>query len=105
MTSLVANPDPTPLAEAFLIYCHTPEASPTSVGRQGPGHVEPGRADGRARPCSSKWGSQEELGAVQWDEEGSWLAKLVGRCVDFDINPDYDAMHDMYTEAKRSRGA
>jgi spermidine/putrescine transport system substrate-binding protein len=33
------------------------------------------------------------------------VAKLVDRCVDFDINPDYDAMHDLYTEAKRSRGA
>ena len=49
--------------------------------------------------------SQDELDAVHWGEEGSWLASLVDRCIDFDINPDYDAMHDLYTQAKRARGA
>ena len=39
-----------------------------------------------------------------WGADGAELKTLVDRCIDFDINPDYDAMHDMYTEAKRSRG-
>ena len=40
VTSLVANPSPTPLAEAFLIYCHTPEAA-YKVATQAPGTLNP----------------------------------------------------------------
>ena len=47
----------------------------------------------------------EELEAIQWGDGGGWLNQLVDRCINFDINPDYDAMHDLYTQAKRTRGA
>ena len=102
VTSLVNNPDPTPLAEAFLIYCHTPEAA-YKVAAKAPGTLNPVVQMGAPEVLSQF--SQDELDAVHWGEDGSWLASLVDRCVDFDINPDYDAMHDLYTQAKRSRGA
>lgn len=101
VTSLVANPDPTPLAEAFLIYCHTPEAA-HRVAARAPGTLNPVVQMGD--PAVLDLFSRDELTAVQWGEDGDDLQRLVNRCVDFDINPDYDAMHDLYTEAKRSRG-
>ncbi len=101
VTSLVANPDPTPLAEAFLIYCHTPEAA-HRVAAMAPGTLNPVAQMGD--PEVLKLFSQDELDAVMWGSDGTELRTLVDRCIDFDINPDYDAMHDLYTEAKRSRG-
>ena len=101
VTSLVANPAPTPLAEAFLIYCHTPDAA-YQVAAKAPGTLNPVVQMGDP-VVLEKFGS-DELEAIQWGEGGDWLQKDVARCIDFDINPDYDAMHDLYTEAKRSRG-
>lgn len=101
VTSLVANPSPTPLAEAFLIYCHTAEAS-YRVAAKAPGTMNPVVQMGDDAVLS-KFDS-DELDAIQWGDGGGWLQKNVDRCIDFDINPDYDAMHDLYTEAKRSRG-
>lgn len=97
ITSLVANPDPTPLAEAFLVYCHTPEAA-YRVAAKAPGTLNPVVQMGDAAVLEKF--TSDELEAIQWDD----LDTLVSRCIDFDINPDYDAMHDLYTEAKRSRG-
>ena len=102
VTSLVNNPSPTPLAEAFLIYCHTPEAA-YRVATKAPGTLNPVVQMGDEAVLSKF--TKDELEAIQWGDGGSELGALVDRCVDFDINPDYDAMHDMYTEAKRSRGA
>lgn len=101
ITSLVNNPDPTPLAEAFLIYCHTPEAC-HRVAAMAPGTLNPVVQMGD--PAVLELFSEAELEAVMWGEDGQKLRTLVDRCIDFDINPDYDAMHDLYTEAKRSRG-
>jgi spermidine/putrescine transport system substrate-binding protein len=102
VTSLVANPDPTPLAEAFLIYCHTPEAA-YKVATKAPGTLNPVVQMGA--PEVLEQFTSDELEAIQWGEDGAWLNGLVERCIDYDINPDYDAMHDLYTQAKRSRGA
>jgi spermidine/putrescine transport system substrate-binding protein len=102
VTSLVANPSPTPLAEAFLIYCHTPEAA-YNVAAKSPGTLNPVVQMGAPEVLDRF--TSDELDAIQWGEDGSWLNELCLRCVDFDINPDYDAMHDLYTQAKRSRGA
>ncbi len=101
VTSLVANPDPTPLAEAFLIYCHTPEAA-YRVSTKAPGTLNPVVQMGDQAVLEQF--SDDELESIQWGDGGAWLAESVSRCIDFDINPDYDAMHDLYTEAKRSRG-
>ncbi len=102
VTSLVANPAPTPLAEAFLIYCHTPEAA-YKVATQAPGTLNPVVQMGAPEVLDQF--TADELEAIQWGDGGDWLNGLVARCVDFDINPDYDAMHDLYTQAKRERGA
>ena len=102
VTSLVANPSPTPLAEAFLIYCHTPEAA-YRVATKAPGTLNPVVQMGDDAVLAKF--TKDEFEAIQWGDGGTWLGSLVDRCVDFDINPDYDAMHDMYTEAKRTRGA
>ncbi len=101
VTSLVANPAPTPLAEAFLIYCHTPDAA-YRVAARAPGTLNPVVQMGD--PAVLDQFAPDELNAIQWGDGGSELDRLVARCIDFDINPDYDAMHDLYTEAKRSRG-
>ena len=102
VTSLVNNPKPTPLAEAFLLYCHTPEAA-YKVAAKAPGTLNPVVQMGSPEVLSQF--SADELEAVQWGDGGGWLASLVDRCIDFDINPDYDAMHDLYTQAKRARGS
>jgi spermidine/putrescine transport system substrate-binding protein len=101
ITSLVANPDPTPLAEAFLIYCHTPEAA-FRVAARAPGTLNPVVQMG-APEVMDRFGG-DELEAIQWGKGGEWVNRLVSRCLDFDIIPEYDAMHDLYTEAKRTRG-
>ena len=101
VTSLVKNPAPTPLAEAFLVYCHTPEAA-YRVAAKAPGTLNPILQMGSPDVLSQF--TEDELEAIQWGEDGQWLETLLGRCIDFDINPDYAAMHDLYTEAKRSRG-
>ena len=80
-----------------------PTAAAYRVGAKSPGTLNPVVQMG-SNDCLSKW-SKDELDAIQWGEGGSWLGSLVDRCIDFDINPDYDAMHDMYTEAKRTRGS
>ena len=88
------------MAEAFLVYCHTPEAA-YRVAARAPGTLNPVVQMGDPAVLD-RFGS-DELEAIQWGDGGTWVNDLVSRCIDFDINPDYDAMHDMYTEAKRSR--
>ena len=97
ITSLVNNPNPTPLAEALLSHAR----GRLQGGCQGTGHTESGGADGRSGEVLSQF-SQDELEAVHWGEEGSWLASLVDRCIDFDINPDYDAMHSTPRRSARA---
>lgn len=101
VTSLVANPSPTPLAEAFLIYCHTPDAA-YRVAARAPGTMNPVVQMGD--PSVIGQFAADELEAIHWGEDGSLLDAMVDRCLDFDVIPDYTAMHDLYTEAKRTRG-
>ena len=41
----------------------------------------------------------EELDAIQWDS----LDQEMANSVDYDINPDYASMYDLYSAAKRER--
>jgi spermidine/putrescine transport system substrate-binding protein len=41
-----------------------------------------------------------ELDAIQWDS----LEEEMARSVDYDINPDHEAMLALYNAAKRERG-
>jgi spermidine/putrescine transport system substrate-binding protein len=44
--------------------------------------------------------SSEELDAIQWDT----LEEEMANAAEYDINPDYAAMYDLYAAAKRTRG-
>jgi spermidine/putrescine transport system substrate-binding protein len=41
----------------------------------------------------------DELDAIQWDT----LEEEMANSVDYDINPDYGEMYDIYSAAKRER--
>ena len=43
--------------------------------------------------------SKEELDAIQWDS----LEQEMANSVDYDINPDYAEMYELYSAAKRER--
>ena len=42
---------------------------------------------------------EDELDAIQWDSRVQEMANSV----DYNINPDYAAMYDIYSAAKRQR--
>ncbi len=95
LTSVVNNPQLSPLAEEFLAYVQRPDVSKRVAF-----------AEGTYNPVT-QMGSQEvlakfskaELDAIQWDS----LEEEMSRSADYDINPDYSAMYDLYSAAKRER--
>jgi spermidine/putrescine transport system substrate-binding protein len=95
VTSVVNNPDVSPLAQEFLAYVQRPDISK---------HVA--FAEGTYNPVA-QMGSEkvlaafdaDELDAIQWDS----LEEEMANSVDYDINPDYGAMYDIYAAAKRER--
>ena len=95
LTSVVNNPQVSPLAEEFLAYIQRPDISKKVAF-----------AEGTYNPVT-QMGSKEvldafdkdELDAIQWDS----LEQEMANSVDYDINPDYGAMYDIYSAAKRER--
>lgn len=95
LTSVVNNPDPSGLAEEFLAYVQRPEVSKKVAF-----------AEGTYNPVT-QMGDQavmdqfdaDELDAIQWDT----LEEEMANSVDYDINPDYGEMYDLYSAAKRER--
>lgn len=95
LTSVVNNPQVSPLAEEFLAFIQRPDIS-----------KEVAFAEGTYNPVT-QMGSEEvmaqfdseELDAIQWDT----LQEEMANSVDYDINPDYGAMYDLYSAAKRER--
>lgn len=95
LTSVVNNPQVSPLAEEFLAYVQRPEVSKKVAF-----------AEGTYNPVT-QMGSKEvmaafdkdELDAIQWDS----LEQEMANSVDYDINPDYAAMYEIYSAAKRER--
>ncbi|MGQ9369780.1 ABC transporter substrate-binding protein [Azospirillum sp. ST 5-10] len=96
ITSLVANPNPTPLAEDFLRYVQDPKVAHTVAFAEGT--FNPVAQMGN--PDCFKLFTREELDAIQWDS----LEEEMNRSVAYDIVPDYDKALDLMTAAKRSRG-
>jgi spermidine/putrescine transport system substrate-binding protein len=95
LTSVVNNPDPSPLADEFLAYVQRPDISKLVAF-----------AEGTYNPVSQMGGSAvmeqfsaEELNAIQWDT----LEEEMANSADYDINPDYAQMYDIYAAAKRER--
>jgi len=95
LTSVVNNPDLSTLAEDFLAYVQRPDISKKVAF-----------AEGTYNPVT-QMGSQnvmaqfdkDELDAIQWDT----LEEEMANSTDYDINPDYAEMYDIYSAAKRER--
>ncbi len=95
VTSLVNNPNPSPLATDFLEYVQNPK-----VARQvafAEGTYNPVAQMGN--PECLKLFSKDDLDAIQWDS----LEEEMTRSMAYNIVPDYEKAHDLMTEAKRQR--
>ncbi|MBL9036733.1 MAG: extracellular solute-binding protein [Rhodospirillaceae bacterium] len=93
ITSVVNNPDVSPLAEQFLEYVQDPEMSHTVAFAEGT--FNPVAQMGN--PDCFKLFTAEELDIIQWDS----LEEEMARSVEYDIVPDYDRLLDIMTAAKR----
>ena len=94
ITSLVNNPNPSPLAEDFLQYVQTPEVAHQVAFAEGT--FNPVAQMGN--PDCFKLFTKDELDAIQYDS----LEEEMARSRAYDIVPDYDAAHELMTKAKRA---
>jgi len=95
LTSVVNNPNPSPLAEDFLEFVQRPDISKKVAFAEGT--YNPVTQMGTKEVLATF--SKEELDAIQWDS----LEQEMANSVDYDINPDYAEMYDLYSAAKRER--
>ena len=95
LTSVVNNPDPSPLAEEFLAYVQRPDVSKLVAFAEGT--YNPVTQMGAEDVLASF--DKDELDAIQWDS----LEEEMANSVDYDINPDYAEMYELYSAAKRER--
>lgn len=96
LTSVVNNPNVSPLAEEFLDYINRPDVSKLVAFSEGTYNPVSQMGD----PACFELFSSEELDAIQWDT----LEEEMANAAEYDINPDYAAMYDLYAAAKRTRG-
>ena len=93
VTSVVNNPQVSPLAYDFLEYVQEPEVSHAVAFAEGTYNPVTQMGD----PAVFDLFTAEELDAIQWDS----LEEEVSNTVDYQINPDYDVMNKIYNAAKR----
>lgn len=93
ITSVVANPQVSPLAEEFLKYVQEPEVAHTVAFAEGT--FNPVTQMGQ-KECFELF-TEEQLEAIQWDS----LEEEMARSAEYDIVPDYDRALDLMTAAKR----
>ena len=93
VTSVVNNPNVSPLAEDFLEYAQEPDASKAVAFSEGTYNPVSQMSDPKV---FSKF-SKDELNAIQWDS----LEEELANSTDYGINPDYDKMIEIYNAAKR----
>lgn len=93
ITSVVNNPQLSPLAETFLEYVQDAEVSHTVAFAEGT--FNPVAQMGN--PDCFKLFTADELDIIQWDT----LEEDMTRSVEYDIVPDYDRLHGIMTAAKR----
>jgi len=93
ITSVVNNPQLSPLAEDFLHYVQRPDICHAVAFAEGTYNPVTQMAD----PAVFSQFGEEELDAIQWDT----LEEELARSVDYNINPDYDRMNVIYNAAKR----
>ncbi len=93
ITSVVNNPNLSPLAEDFLAYVQDPEVSHTVAFAEGT--FNPVAQMGSAA-CYDLF-TAEELDIIQWDS----LEEEMANSVEYDIVPDYDRLLEIMTAARR----
>lgn len=96
INSVVNNPNPHPNALDFIEFIATPDAA--EIVARGNGNLQP--VSQMAQPELMSRFSAFELEAIQWDE----FDERIANAVEFDIVPDYDRLHDIYSAAMRARG-
>jgi spermidine/putrescine transport system substrate-binding protein len=97
VTSLVNNPQLSPLATQFLEYVQDPTNAHTVAFAEGT--FNPVTQMGNEE-CFKLF-TKEELDAIQWDS----LEEEMARSIEYDIVPDYDKLLDIMTAAKREASA
>ena len=97
VTSVVNNPNASPLAVEFLQYVQKPENAHIVAFAEGTFNpvTQMGNAD-----CFKLF-TADELDAIQWDS----LEEEMARSVEYDIVPDYAKLLDIMTAAKREASA
>ena len=93
VTSLVNNPDASPLATEFLQYVQDPTVAHVVAFAEGT--FNPVAQMGN--PDCFKHFTKEELDIIQWDS----LEEEMARSIEYDIVPDYPKLLDIMTAAKR----
>ncbi len=93
VTSVVNNPDVSPLAVEFLQYVQDPTTAHIVAFAEGT--FNPVAQMGN--PDCFKLFTKEELDAIQWDS----LEEEMARSIEYDVVPDYDKLLDIMTSAKR----
>ena len=94
LTSLVNNPDPSGLAEDFLEFVQTPDIAKAVAFTEGT--YNPVSQMGNPEVMTKF--DAEELDAIQMDS----LAEEMARTLDYSVVSSYDALIDIYTQARRS---
>jgi spermidine/putrescine transport system substrate-binding protein len=94
ITSVVNNPQVSPLAADFLEYVQSPEMSHTVAFAEGTFNPVTQMGD----PACFELFTPEELEIIQWDS----LEEEMAGSVEYDIVPDYDKLLDIMTAAKRA---
>lgn len=97
ITSVVNNPDLSPLAEEFLKYVQAPDTAHRVAFAEGT--FNPVSQMGN-KACFDLF-TAEQLDAIQWDS----LEEEMARSVEYDIVPDYDRLLDIMTTAKKDASA
>ena len=93
LTSVVNNPDPTNLAQDFLEFVQTPEIAHAVAFTEGTYNpvAQMGNDEVMARF------TPDELDAIQMDS----LAEDMAKSADYEVVTSYDALIDIYTQARR----
>ncbi|MEO1194086.1 MAG: PotD/PotF family extracellular solute-binding protein [Pseudomonadota bacterium] len=94
LTSVVNNPDPSTLAEDFLDYVQSAEASKKVAFSEGT--YNPVSQMGRKEVMDLF--DSDELDAIQWDS----LEEEMARSTDYQIVASYDRLNELYNAARRS---
>ncbi len=93
VTSVVNNPNLSPRAEDFLEFVQRPDISKQVAFADGSHNPVTQLGIKEVRDAFSK----KELDAIQYDS----LEWELEHCADYDVNPDYDQMLEIYTRARR----